>query len=261
MYLADREVIDALLYEIPAPGANQSGNAPITGQLNSTLPSNEDSPLLVRSNDRSRVASVDFDGSAEARDSTNGSSMAAQFEGLNALEVAAVSGAKKFLSQKPIQRIINAIWKGDIIFWSNLRPGSTKRAQIYQRRTTDPYCRLRVPVYLKAFEMLFFFAFLALYYIVLVQRSFHTVTAAEVLLYIWITSFAYNGAIDIIGVVAELILLTMCRNRRILGCRNGLLPFRLLECVGYWYRCDWCRVLRRTCVLILFDAPINIPTY
>lgn len=119
--------------------------------------------------------------------------MCAQFEGLNALEVAAVSGAKKFLSQKPIQRIINAIWKGDIIFWANLSPGATKRAQIYQTKTTDPYCRLRVPVYLKAFEVLFFIAFLALYYVVLVQRSFHTITVAEVLLYVWITSFAYNG--------------------------------------------------------------------
>jgi len=33
---------------------------------------------------------------------------------------------------------------------------------------------------------------LVLYYIVLVQRSFHHVTAAEVLLYVWLASFGYN---------------------------------------------------------------------
>jgi len=36
--------------------------------------------------------------------------LAESLEGLSALEIAAVSGAKKFLSQKPIQRIITAIW-------------------------------------------------------------------------------------------------------------------------------------------------------
>ncbi len=35
----------------------------------------------------------------------------------------------------------------------------------------DPYCRLRVPKYQKAFEALFFASFLALYYSVLVERN------------------------------------------------------------------------------------------
>ncbi|GAB7356675.1 hypothetical protein MBLNU459_g7389t1 [Dothideomycetes sp. NU459] len=188
--LADREVIDSLLYELPAPSSDPPDNATGTGQATPTSLLNEDSPLLSRSY-HSIVSSCGLDGSAE-ESTADSSGMAAQFEGLNALEVAAVAGAKKFLSQKPIQRIVNAIWKGDIIFWANLSPGAIKRAQIYQRKSIDPYSRLRVPMYLKAFEVLFFFIFLALYYIVLVQRSFHTVTVAEILLYIWIASFAYN---------------------------------------------------------------------
>ena len=45
---------------------------------------------------------------------------------------------------------------------------------------------------MKAFEVLFFIGLLILYYIVLVQHSFHTVTVPEILLYVWLTSFAYN---------------------------------------------------------------------
>ena len=53
-------------------------------------------------------------------------------------------------------------------------------------------CRLRVPRYLKIFETLYFAVFLGLYYIVLTHRSFHHVTSAEVILYIWIVGFAYD---------------------------------------------------------------------
>ena len=42
------------------------------------------------------------------------------------------------------------------------------------------------------FEALFFVLFLALYYAVLVQRSFAHVTSIEVLLYVWIAAFAYE---------------------------------------------------------------------
>lgn len=90
-------------------------------------------------------------------------------------------------------------------------------------RKADPFSRLRVPLYNKVFEALFFLSFLGLYYAVLVpiQRngsnrprrpgipplstdsalhstesgrlhSFHSITMAEVLLYVWILSFAYD---------------------------------------------------------------------
>lgn len=82
---------------------------------------------------------------------------------------------------------------GDITFWSSLSIDSSKHAHIYKARSADPYARLRVPKYLKWFEVAFFLGFLVLYYIVLVEKSFHHVTTAEILLYIWLASFAYNG--------------------------------------------------------------------
>ena len=118
---------------------------------------------------------------------------ATTFAGLNALEIAAVSGSKKFLSQKAIQRIIDAIWKGDIVFWDTMSIHSTKRARIYNKDRSDPYCRLRVPLYLRLFEVLFFAGFLILYYIVLAQEDINRVTVAEIMLYIWFAAFSYNG--------------------------------------------------------------------
>ena len=49
-----------------------------------------------------------------------------------------------------------------------------------------------MPKYQKAFEALFFASFLALYYAVLVERNPRHITPIEVLLYIWITAFAYD---------------------------------------------------------------------
>jgi len=46
------------------------------------------------------------------------------------------------------------------------------------------------------FETLFFAMFLALYYAVLVNRDEKHVTVAEVMLYIWIASFAYDEFVD-----------------------------------------------------------------
>ena len=90
-------------------------------------------------------------------------------------------------------------------------------------RKADPFCRLRVPRYLKFFEAVFFVTLLGLYYAVLVPiqrngrtpklpppdklaylpqsplgpteyppKSFHTIMPAEVFLYIWIAGFAYD---------------------------------------------------------------------
>ncbi|KAF1814129.1 hypothetical protein P152DRAFT_456355 [Eremomyces bilateralis CBS 781.70] len=111
---------------------------------------------------------------------------------LNALEVAAVSEAKKFLSQKIVQQMIERIWRGDIIFWETLSVDSVKRAKLYNPKRADAYCRLRVPRYLKTFEVLFFVTFLFLYYVVLVQRDYDQITVAEILLYVFIAGFAYD---------------------------------------------------------------------
>ncbi|KAL8959618.1 MAG: hypothetical protein Q9193_003551 [Seirophora villosa] len=114
------------------------------------------------------------------------------FVGLNALEIASVAGAKRFLSQRVVQEVVNGIWSGDIIFWESLSVHTRKRAQKYQPKKADPYCRLRVPKYQKAFEAAFFAIFLVLYYAVLVERNPRYITIVEVLLYIWIAAFAYD---------------------------------------------------------------------
>lgn len=53
---------------------------------------------------------------------------------------------------------------------------------------------LRVPLYLKMFEVLFFAAFLFFYYHVLVTKPVTSVSVAEVALYIWLAAFTHNGA-------------------------------------------------------------------
>lgn len=93
------------------------------------------------------------------------------FTGLNGLEIAAVADCKKFLSQAIVQKIITAIWTGDITFWESLSEHTKKKPQFYNSRASDPFTRLRVPLYIKAFEVLFFASFLALYYAVLIERN------------------------------------------------------------------------------------------
>ena len=130
------------------------------------------------------------------------------FFGLNALEIATIAQAKKFLSQKVVQRVINNIWNGEIVFWDSLSVHSRKRPQFFNEkyvltildtvsrltpdRTADPYSRLRVPVYRKAFEAGFFVSFLCLYYAVLVERKPTGIGVFEALMYIWIAAFAYD---------------------------------------------------------------------
>jgi hypothetical protein len=69
---------------------------------------------------------------------------------------------------------------------------SVKHPKLYNRRRSDPYARLRVPLYLKVFETSFHLTFLALYYAVLVHRNGSYVTPVEVCLYVWIAGFAYD---------------------------------------------------------------------
>lgn len=42
------------------------------------------------------------------------------FVALNALEIAAIADAKRFLSQHVVQKIITGIWDGDIVFWDGM---------------------------------------------------------------------------------------------------------------------------------------------
>ncbi|RAK87606.1 hypothetical protein BO79DRAFT_197011 [Aspergillus costaricaensis CBS 115574] len=115
-----------------------------------------------------------------------------RFFGLNALEIATIAHAKRFLSQKVVQKVIDNIWKGEIVFWDSLSVHSKKKPQFFNKRTADPYSRLRVPVYRKAFEAAFFVSFLFLYYAVLVERKPTGIGIFETMMYIWIAAFAYD---------------------------------------------------------------------
>ncbi|KAI1804965.1 hypothetical protein F4811DRAFT_570602 [Daldinia bambusicola] len=114
------------------------------------------------------------------------------FTNLNALEIAAIADAKRFLSQHVVQKIITGIWNGEIIFWDRLSVHSEKKPRFYNPNTADPFSRLRVPKYLKAYEVAFFVGFLLLYYSVLIEQNRYGITPLEILLYVWFAAFFYD---------------------------------------------------------------------
>ncbi|KAI4672526.1 uncharacterized protein J4E78_001027 [Alternaria triticimaculans] len=190
--LKEADIIESLLVELPpatTPATSNPPNGYHSGENErDTTHADERSPLLP-------VSNTDYFSRGDSPRSRFGSLMS-QCENLSALELATVSGAKKFLSQRPVQKIINGLWKGDIVFWETLSLHSEKKPKKYNRKQADPFSRLRVPLYLKIFETLFFAAFLGLYYAVLVQRNNARVTIPEILLYVWIASFAYDEFSD-----------------------------------------------------------------
>lgn len=180
--ISERDAVDYCLYELP----RESPELP--DALNTPADSNptESSSLLPQFRPQEPITSVrptskrgellrsvsnmggmlaDMDGGHDEEDPTT------SFIGLNGLEIAAVADCKKFLSQRIVQKIVTGIWRGDIVFWESLSPSTKKKAQFYNQQKSDPFTRLRVPRYIKAFEVLFFATFLVLYYAVLVERN------------------------------------------------------------------------------------------
>ena len=192
--------------------------------------SDEETPLL---NEELQPDDLQTD---ETSNSQAGAVSPKDYQQLNALEIATVCEAKKFMSQRAVQRIIDGLWKGDIMLWQTMSPHAVKRATLYHSQKCDPFTRLRVPLYLKAFEVLFFAAFLAFYYIVLVQKSFHTVTGTEVMLYIWLASFTYNG-MSHRNKTLHMPLTLPDRARRALGCWIHVLRCGLLGRMGSGHHC------------------------
>lgn len=196
--MSHRETIDYLCTDLPT---DEQDHTYSNGDIESAEDHDDDDALDEAANERAplldtpspRMDESFYEEPPRLTTETFQSDFSSTFAGLNALEIASVSGAKKFLRQKIIQYIIDGIWKGDIVFWETLGTQSCKQAKIYRPTLADPYCRLRVPLYLKIFEVLFFAGFLAFYYVVLVQKITRHVTAPEVMLYVWLASFTYNG--------------------------------------------------------------------
>jgi hypothetical protein len=211
--LSGRDAVDFCLYELPPPEAPDDEELPEVRHGNNPDPSEPTEvsrllpqyrapdhslprPTTSRSTRQQLMRTVthlgghifaDTEGEEEEEEDPTFS-----FTGLNALEIAAVADAKKFLSHRLVQKIIYGIWTGDIVFWESLSVHTQKKAQFYNKRKSDPFTRLRVPKYIKTFEVLFFATFLALYYAVLVERNPYKITPLEILLYIWILAFAYD---------------------------------------------------------------------
>ncbi|KNG89581.1 hypothetical protein ANOM_003182 [Aspergillus nomiae NRRL 13137] len=212
-HLNQRETLEYLLEELtwptqkainlPQAEMGASGYASAATTNHRTLEEDERAPLLLSSSSSlyrffggtRRLGSSLEDDNRGSHDFTHDAYELEKFSlffGLNALEIATIAHAKKFLSQKVVQRVIDHIWKGEIVFWDTLSVHSTKRPHFFNKRTADPYSRLRVPVYRKAFEAAFFVSFLFLYYAVLVERKSTGIGIFETLMYFWIAAFAYD---------------------------------------------------------------------
>ncbi|KAJ5873766.1 uncharacterized protein N7529_002196 [Penicillium soppii] len=217
-HLNQRETIEFLLEELPSPRRNSANILEIERGLSGfTSPQSgirqtdsETTPLLPNTSSFYRL--FVNKGTTETQESGPSSSQVrtrqeefyatqrySQFFGLNALEIATIAHAKRFLSQRVVQRVVDGIWKGEIVFWDSLTVNSTKKPHIYNTKTADPYSRLRVPLYRKIFEAAFFISFLALYYAVLIERRQEAIGVFEAVMYVWIVAFAYDelsGIID-----------------------------------------------------------------
>ncbi|KAI1779685.1 ion transporter [Hypoxylon cercidicola] len=205
--LSEREAVDFCLYEIPdtcdqddsshadgpADGGESNERTALLSHASSS--SSPDRNLYIGSLRRNQLLSSvsKLTMSRHASDVEElEDDPTAPFIHLNALEIAAIADAKRFLSQHVVQRIITGIWNGEIIFWDRLTVHSEKKPRFYNPNTADPFSRLRVPKYLKAYEVAFFIVFLMLYYSVLIEQNRYTITPLEVLLYIWFAAFFYD---------------------------------------------------------------------
>ncbi|KAG6034484.1 hypothetical protein E4U19_005675 [Claviceps sp. Clav32 group G5] len=213
--LSERQAVEFCLYEIPAGDADHAGESASAASTShdqeaaagGVVGGGEQSPLLPRSDScedplrcmasRSAGRKSKLLSSLSRAVHSNGEASGVTdptlaFKSLNALEIAAVANAKRFLSQHVVQKIITGIWNGEIVFWNTLSVNAVKKPRYYNPRTSDPFSRLRVPKYVKAWEVLFFVVFLVLYYSVLVTRDDTRLTMTEVCLFVWIAAFFYD---------------------------------------------------------------------
>lgn len=108
--LTERDTIEFLLHEIQPSTSNGRNSDTERGEQNGTAPVNERSALLADSRTSSYFGTDSVHTSAMTS-SAQSDEFTAQFENLSALEIAAVSNSKKFLKQRPVQKIINGLWR------------------------------------------------------------------------------------------------------------------------------------------------------
>ncbi|KAI0433622.1 ion transporter [Xylaria sp. FL1042] len=257
--LSEREVVDFCLYEIPDPcdrdNTSVDEECAVEGEtdeqtalLGGTVPSSEPyhrpdrlsevrrSSIRRRSQLFESVTKLTMSRHATEIEESEGDPTA-PFIHLNALEIAAIADAKRFLSQHIVQQIITGIWNGEIIFWDRLSASSKKKPCFYNHNTADPFSRLRVPKYLKAYEVAFFCAFLLLYYGVLIQQNRYGITPIEILLYLWFAAFVYDEVSEYIDAGSIFYAVDIWNIFDMAMITIGIVYF-VLRCIGL-YRKDY----------------------
>lgn len=150
---SEQELIDHLLHELPAAKelteSPHDAEANMTNELgqrrNSLYDSVDENASLLREQRLSprKLARLQQRGlqhtphtqpSSDSMLTTSEEDPTLSFASLNALEIAAVADAKKFLSQPVVQKIVNGIWSGEIVFWESLSIHTRKKAQVYSKR-------------------------------------------------------------------------------------------------------------------------------
>ena len=172
-FLSEKELMDYLLYDLPKPDRDESTSTTPTRAADGQQPrtptsvvDDESAPLLrPRPSEYEGLGGpnhVGFNGSdlTEAGHSdgqlNDMDGLADTLAGMNALEIALVCDAKKFISSQPVQKVVTDVWNGDIVFWENMSVHAVKKPTVYRKRAADPFIRLRVPKYQKAFQVIFF---------------------------------------------------------------------------------------------------------
>lgn len=147
-HLNQRETIEFLLEELPLPRRNSTnlfeverGNSGFVpaGDLETTPLLSDPLTSLKRTTPGKQPRELDENGEPYAGTQTTEPgridiSPYSQFFGLNALEIAAIAQAKRFLSQRVVQRVVNDIWNGRIVFWDSLTVHSKKKPQLFNRK-------------------------------------------------------------------------------------------------------------------------------
>jgi hypothetical protein len=204
---SEADTVDYCLYEIPGKEAIDANPILPTAFGGIEEESDELSPLIpgpvgisngLRSASRRAemqqvIPKLTLSAASTAEDPRAGiPDRTGHLKSLNALEIAVIANAKRFLSQHLVQKIITGLWHGDIVFWDSVSAHSTKKPRYYNPNTADLYSRLRVPKYLKAWEVAFFISFLILYYSVVVERSYTSIPLVECVFYVWLMAFLWD---------------------------------------------------------------------
>jgi len=148
-HLSEKEAIDYLLHELPGPNGlhSESSESDDVGESGLARPKAKDgdidehSPLLrnqIGVSKRPGLRQFEHHHHAHTLDFAN-EDPTVSFVGLNTLEIAAIADAKKFLSQRVVQKIVDDIWSGNIVFWDTLSVSTKKHAQIYNKRYVHRY--------------------------------------------------------------------------------------------------------------------------